>query len=293
MNRANKYSFLIAVIALAFMAGGCPRENVEVSPPTPPPISGDRVPSTAVLNQLARESLLALDTSVRTGDFQYLYDLASSELAREFTPEDLKRAFSDFIEKDIDLSALRHADPVFKAKAFIDSRGRLNMKGRFLIRPTPVDFELKHAFEQARWKLYAIKVNTLGDDQAPPPSKTPPMPDREQMKRMAGKSLRSLARAINTGNFVPFYNGIAKAWQQQTSPEELKRAFIEFVDNPKMNVMVAAMNDPVFNVEPFIDHKGILRLMGALTAPDQTVLFKLGYVAEDGEWKLAFVKLAA
>lgn len=147
--------------ATASPAPTTPSPRVPVAPAGPltlaPGPAG--IPAAAELESLATESLLALNSSILARDFSTFYAGISELWRGQTTAQDLAAAFSQFMEREIDFSAIAEVRPVFEPAPSIDGDGVLHLSGHYPTTPVRVRFDLRFVYESAAWKLLGIEVN--------------------------------------------------------------------------------------------------------------------------------------
>jgi hypothetical protein len=124
---------------------------VRVQHPTP-------VPPEAELERMVAEALLDFNQAVRAKDFTALYGKVSDELKKVTTPELMRQAFQEFLDKDVDISPINGLKPRLAPPAAINGRGVLAVEGHYATRPSPVRFRLQYVEEHDGWKLTTIWV---------------------------------------------------------------------------------------------------------------------------------------
>lgn len=109
--------------------------------------------------RLATDTLLAFDQAVKERDFTAFHGTVSKPLRQGNTPEQLREAFKEFVEKQIDVGGIKDVDPVFAPPPSRDANGQLVLEGHYPVGLRLVKFELKYVREGGAWKLFGIKVN--------------------------------------------------------------------------------------------------------------------------------------
>lgn len=174
---------MIGVISLTiFVAVGCnnlgtstentnnaaPSTNTATPENTPDPAnevkradaSKAEVPSNEEAQQMAKATLLEFNAAIQKGDFSNFYDSISDTWKKEIDPKTFEEAFSEFIEKKVDISALAAKDAEFSPEPKIEKEQGFNMltlAGSYNITPQ-TQFELKYIPEGKEWKLSRIRV---------------------------------------------------------------------------------------------------------------------------------------
>ena len=238
------------------------------------------VPSERELKALTRDSLLAFNRAVQAQDFTGFHKQISALWREEITPAKLKSIFQTFIEQEIDIAAVAQLEPVFDKPAAIDADGVLILVGRYPTTPTEVEFRLQYVNEKAAWKLLGIKVEVK-------PTSEPGgrVPSEREARALALESLLAFNRAVQAKNFTTFHRHIADVWRKQITPEQLRRAFAEFVEQD-VDISQIADLQPVFDRVPGFDEDEFLLLKGYYPTAPNKVRFKLRYIQEAGQWQL-------
>jgi hypothetical protein len=117
------------------------------------------VPPDAELKSMALSSLLAFNDGVQKKDFSDFYEQVAKLWQDQTTPEKLKEAFGEFIEKDLDISSVKKVQPVLEPSK-INSDDVLLVTGYYPTEPHRVHFRLKYLEEEGKWKLVGINVDT-------------------------------------------------------------------------------------------------------------------------------------
>ncbi len=116
------------------------------------------VPPDDDLRKLVKKTLVDVSNALKTKDFTAFHGTVSTLWQSQKTPAELQQIFQVFIDKQIDLSAVKDLEPVFDTKPARDDKGKLLLSGYFATTPQPVHFELTYAYEHPQWKLEAIKL---------------------------------------------------------------------------------------------------------------------------------------
>jgi hypothetical protein len=105
------------------------------------------------------------------------------------------------------------------------------------------------------------------------------------------ESLTVFDNALKSRDFSDLYAYSAKTWQEQTNADELKTAFKPFWSQDVRLNGVLRLSQPVWTSEAEIDSSNILRLNGYYPAGTRRLVFELGYLNEDEQWKLAVLNV--
>ncbi|MEZ5346741.1 MAG: hypothetical protein R2681_14415 [Pyrinomonadaceae bacterium] len=125
--------------------------------------SKDKVPSSDASQEIAKTTLLNFNDAVTSGDFSDFHKTIAKSWQRSSRPSTFEKGFSEFIEKKVNIGAIRSQEADFSPSPKIDKKyGQqvLFLEGRYDIRPRPVKFKLEYIFEDDDWKLVLIDVNT-------------------------------------------------------------------------------------------------------------------------------------
>jgi hypothetical protein len=122
-----------------------------------------KAPSDAEVEKLVTATLTEFDRAVRAKDFTAFYDTVEAGLKKELTPEQLRKAFQAFLDKDVDLNPIRSDKPRLASPAGVDEKGTLMVKGHYPA-ATPIRFELRYGREGDDWKLTGISVKVGQSD---------------------------------------------------------------------------------------------------------------------------------
>jgi len=154
MMRASIFIWGALGLGLAFM----PATGYAAPKPAPPAVSPPRavppvigVPQTLIL---VRSHLAALQAADQTGDYRVLYEMGGRDFQTANPPERLATIFGHL--RGYNLNAVLIDTPTLVQPPFVDTAGRLNMKGYFLRDGYRLDFLLIFQVEQGVWKLFGI-----------------------------------------------------------------------------------------------------------------------------------------
>lgn len=239
-----------------------------------------KLPPEKELKALVTETLIAFNKGVLKKDFaQFHQERLSPDLRKEFPIEKFTETFKVFIDKNYDISSVAETEPVFEVPPSINDDGVLVLKGRYDTKPNKVTFTLKYVNESSAWKLIAINVKAV------PFGATPAkVPSGQKLNKLVLDSLMEFNDAVQTGDFGTFYDEIAKAWQKETTPDELLKIFQSFVDQD-VDIESIKKLEPTFDGKPSVNDDGHLVVKGSYLTPAK-ILFELKYLTEDDTWKL-------
>ena len=117
-----------------------------------------KVPAEQPLEALVKSSLLSFNDANVTGIYTVFHAKTSKPFRDQFSPEKLKKLFEEFRRKDIDIDIIAALKPVYDPAPFVDSNGKLVVKGYFPTEPNRVNFHLDLIPSDGDWKLIEIDV---------------------------------------------------------------------------------------------------------------------------------------
>ncbi len=157
-------------------------------------------------------------------------------------------------------------------------------------------FTLSMVREAGRWRVFSVVSEERGSvfrspgesaEPQPVPTQTP---TEQQARALVLDTLLRFNEAVQIRFFGPFYQQISTAWQNQTSPEDLYRAFNAFVEN-RISFGSMARSEPRFDGAPQISPEGLLTLNGDCPTESYIVRFSMRYLYERGKWRLFGIDL--
>lgn len=123
--------------------------------------SRGEIPEDDELQEMTQKTLVEFNDGVLADDFTDFFQTISKLWQRQSSPAKLKNTFQDFIDKKIDIGAVRTMEANFTSKPRVDdSKGfkELILEGKYSTSPLPTYFELKYTPEGKSWKLTGISV---------------------------------------------------------------------------------------------------------------------------------------
>ena len=126
----------------------------------------NKVPGERALEALVKATLLTFNDANVTGNYDVFHAKLSKPFRQQFSVEQLKETFKDFVRKDIDFEIIAAFKPVYDPEPRVDDEGPLLVKGWFPTEPTRVVYDLKFIPSDGEWKLLGINVKT---ERAPKP----------------------------------------------------------------------------------------------------------------------------
>ena len=111
------------------------------------------------------------------------------------------------------------------------------------------------------------------------------IPTEATLQFLATKSFLDLDQAIRANDFRTFHSSIAEIWKNETTVQELSKAFQDAV-NARVRLQGVTEVLPIFDRRPTFDENGVLVLSGHYPMSPLSLDFQLGYVYDAPEWKL-------
>ena len=125
-------------------------------------------PSERVVRQLIEDDLVMFNDAVQRHSFAEFYNNVSYSWQQQLTLKQLQRAFQPFIEKKVNLGALRTLTAIFDAPPDINSEGYLVVRGHYPSQPYTgegnptgqfkIYFTARYTYELPKWKLLGLDV---------------------------------------------------------------------------------------------------------------------------------------
>lgn len=121
-----------------------------------------KIPDDVELKQMTKEIIMALGNSIINKDFSEFYSIISYTWSKQTKPEELRKAFISFEEKNINLNDFAHqTEPIFDKVPAIDESGFLVLNGFFPLENISLRFTMKFIYEHPKWKLISINIKTV------------------------------------------------------------------------------------------------------------------------------------
>ncbi len=117
------------------------------------------VPGEKELIKLAHNANFAFTRSVEAKDFKGFYDFISERWRKRTNPEELKKAFRAFIEKDARFGNFSAQTPAFDGPARVVDRRVLRVTGFYETRPLRIAFKHSYIREGLSWKLIGFNFS--------------------------------------------------------------------------------------------------------------------------------------
>lgn len=124
--------------------------------------SRGEIPEGDELQEMTQKTLIEFNDAVQADDFTDFFQTISKLWQRQSSPAKLKDTFQIFVDRKIDIGAVRTMEATFTSKPRVDdSKGfkELILEGKYDTSPNPTRFELKYTPEGKNWKLTGIMVD--------------------------------------------------------------------------------------------------------------------------------------
>lgn len=124
--------------------------------------SRGEIPESDELQEMVQVTLVQFNDAIQADDFTDFFQTISKLWQRQSSPAKLKSTFQPFIDRKIDIGAVRTMGANFTSKPRVDdSKGfkELILEGEYDTSPNPTKFELKYTPEGKNWKLTGIMVD--------------------------------------------------------------------------------------------------------------------------------------
>jgi hypothetical protein len=118
------------------------------------------VPDKNELSKLVNESFRLLADAINKEDFAIFHNNVSDLWKPEISADELKKVFSEYIDKKIDLTNVESIEPDYSSGAKITEEGYLIIDGFYPTVPVKTKFSLKYNFDAKGWKLISVDVDT-------------------------------------------------------------------------------------------------------------------------------------
>ena len=229
-------------------------------------------PSEADCAALATKTLLAFNTAVQAEDFAEYHKSLAAAYRKEKSPEQLKALYAG---RQFNIQGVKDIAPAFDPAPAISKDGRLVLAGRYATEPAYVAFTLQFVQEEGQWRLTDFDLDIR--------------PDLARYAPVATKTLVAFGAAVAAADFTDFHKTLGAPLKKQQTPDSLKAAFKSFIDG-KIDLAGVGDAQPFFDKDPAI-RDGVLTLDGHCPMMPGHVFFHLGYVKEEGVWRLVDINV--
>ena len=131
-------------------------------------------PAEAELKRLVLQTLLDFNEAVQAKDFATFHAKASTPLRQQITPDKLKEAFRAFIDRKVNIAAVKEVEPKFAGQPKVDADGVMTVKGEYPTRPVRTAFQLKYFQEKGEWRVLGLNVDTTAPEKQEAEKQEPP-----------------------------------------------------------------------------------------------------------------------
>lgn len=128
--------------------------------------SDDAVPSNSVVEALVKETTSQFADAVESGDFEEIYNKASTDFQNTYSVSEMKSAFKSYLDKKSVvlpiLNKVAAADADFSKAPSIRTEKSLKIlvaSGKFPTKPHNVRFDYEYVMRGGEWKLLVLKIN--------------------------------------------------------------------------------------------------------------------------------------
>ena len=165
----------LAVISAIGLGCFCNKDKIEslsnsgtTNSPTPSPTkaftkadaSKAEVPSDEEMQEIVKTTMLDFNDAVMVENFTEFHSKISDDWRKSTTPDKFKQGFKQFIERKVDMSAIKSEKADFTVGPKIEKKRNLSellVEGTYNISPT-VNFKLNYVAQGKDWKLSGIEV---------------------------------------------------------------------------------------------------------------------------------------
>jgi hypothetical protein len=124
----------------------------------------DTVPDETGLARLVWSTMVTLDNANRTGNYDVLQQLGSTEFQKANSPNALAGAFAPLRNRRVDVGRAILITPTYYLEPGLDSSGDLRLRGAFEYRPSAIRFDLIYRKVDGGWRIHAISVAEMDAD---------------------------------------------------------------------------------------------------------------------------------
>jgi hypothetical protein len=141
--------------------------------------------------------------------------------------------------------------------------------------------------EGGKWAVVGVRYGGVDLVALKSPPRVPPA---AEVERMVTDTLLAFNQGVLAKDFTNFYGTISDDWKKQITPERIKEAFHEFLDD---DTDIGSIKDvkPQFASPPAVNDKGVLVAAGHYPTQPARVRFQLEYEYERTAWKLTRISV--
>lgn len=208
------------------------------------------------------------------------YSAAYNYLSEDFRANTSQSQLKNFLDKN---DLLHFKDTSWGEREISGGRGHLTGT---VTTDTGGSIPIKLGFvkEKGVWKIFSIRKPQPGVATSDQGAK---LPSNEELVKLTDESMRQFAEAVNAKNFAKFRAYVSHLWQRQYSVKKFNTIFKPFID-ANINILPALRaSAPQFDTKPSINENGLLEIDGHYPTSPSRIYFKLKYIYEGLDWKLA------
>lgn len=224
------------------------------------------------------EEFLAL---LAQGDIEAAYD----STATAFRTQTSQKSFEEYVTE---LGLLDNASASWTSRAMENNQASLNgsitTKQRAVI---PLAMELLK--EGGVWRVLSLTGSQSGVFSS---TEQPQLPTDEELSKLVHETLLDFDHAVQSEDFSSFHRNISQLWKSQTTPLEFMGIFQSYMDQ-KVTIVAIREATAVFDQAPVISKDGLLILSGYYPTSGMKVHFKLKYLYEHPDWRLAGIRVSS
>jgi hypothetical protein len=150
-----------------------------------------------------------------------------------------------------------------------------------------VPLTLTFVKESTGWKIYSIRKPQAGIVSE---SGGQTIPSKDEAAKLAVDTTLSFARAVNTSDFKPFYDGTAAEFQSEVPLDKFNAKFAPFIQQ-HIDLAPAEKITPLLTAEPGVSPQGVLQVNGYFPFTSSHVDFSYKYVYRFTGWKIIGISL--
>ena len=136
----------------------------------------------------------------------------------------------------------------------------------------------------------AGQQTNVSRDASTKPKKHAAIPTLEQAVYLARATLIALDHANRTGNYAVLRELSARTFKSSHAEEQLSTIFAG-LRRASLDLTASAVRQPLWQSAPIVERDGTLRLVGTMPASPVAVRFNLGFIVDDGLWKLNAISI--
>lgn len=121
------------------------------------------VPPLTGIRELANQELESLAAAFKGNDFSTYLKTASMQYQSQYDNEKLLKAFSPFLENNINLRKWMSGDFILTDEPVIDENGVLKFSGKYPTSPESLKFSGSYVFSEGIWKTLGPNIQINGE----------------------------------------------------------------------------------------------------------------------------------